>query len=71
MSKRKPSGMTFSHGLRQYPSQLLRAVSMIVAIEERKEIETVVMISKRGSTGTTCSQRLLHYASEILRDKSL
>ena len=33
--------------------------------------ETVIMMSKRRFSGTTCSQRLRHYASEILRAMSM
>ena len=36
MSKRRSSGMNFAQKLRHYASELLRAMSMIVAIEERK-----------------------------------
>ena len=39
---------------------LLRAMPMIVLIEERKGRETVNMMSKRRSTGTTYSQKLKH-----------
>ena len=44
-------------------------MSMIVAIEERKGRETVIMISKIISSGTTCSQRFRHYASALLLSK--
>ena len=36
MSKRRSSETTFSQRLRHYASKLLRAIPMIVAIEERK-----------------------------------
>ena len=39
MSKRRSSGMTCSQRLRNYASKLLIAMSMIVAMEERKERE--------------------------------
>ena len=44
---------------------------MIVAIEERKGRETVITMSKRRSSGNTCSQRFRHYASTILRAMSM
>ena len=35
-SKRRSSGMTCSQRLRKYASELLRAMSLIVTIEEKK-----------------------------------
>ena len=43
-----------------------KAISVIVAIEEKRGRE-VVMTSKRRSSGTICSQRLRHYASTLFR----
>ena len=68
MSKGRPGGMTCSQRLRHYDLEFLRAMFMIVAIEERKRRETAMKMSKRRSSGTTCCQRLRHYASEILRE---
>ena len=55
MSKIRYSGTTCSQRLRQYASEFLRAMSMIVAIEEREGRETLIMMSKRRSSGITCS----------------
>ena len=40
---------------------------MIVAIEERKGRETVITMSKRRSSGNTCSQRFGYCNSEIFK----
>ena len=54
--------------LRNSAAKLLRAMSMIVEIEERKGREAIMMtMRKRRSSGTSCSQRLRQYASELLR----
>ena len=42
-------------------------MTMIVSIEERKGRETVIMMNKRSYNRITCSQRVRHYASELLR----
>ena len=59
-SKRRSSGMTCSQRFKHYASdsEIFRAMSMIVVIEERKGRKTEIMTSKRRSSGTTCSQRL-------------
>ena len=39
----------------RYVSEILRAISIIVAIEEREGRKTVIMMSKRRSRGMNCS----------------
>ena len=44
---------------------------MIAVIEERKGRDAVITMSKKRSSGITCSQRLRHYASMLLRAMSM
>ena len=43
----------------------------MVAIEERKERDTVIITGRIGSGGMTCSHRLKNYACELWRAMSM